>query len=66
MTPQEVRLSDVLRELRQAHAVGKASDRHGWELLRMLCRPQKAGPRDLLNCRRWPERRAVGHSKEPF
>ena len=50
---KEVRLSDVIRELSQANAVapGKATDRHRWNLLRMLCTKQKAGPRNLLKCR---------------
>ncbi|CAJ1442118.1 unnamed protein product [Effrenium voratum] len=50
---KEVRLRDVMRELQKAYAVtpSKATDVHGWELLRLLCKKQEVGPRDLLNCR---------------
>eukprot|EP00435_Cladocopium_sp_Y103_P003251 s4050_g1.t1 len=49
---REVRLSDVIRELAQANAVSPSSKDRGsrWHLLRLLCKPQKAGPKNLLNC----------------
>lgn len=49
---KEVRLSDVIRELAQANAVTPSSICGSrWHLLRLLCKPQKAGPKNLLNCR---------------
>ncbi|CAE8602689.1 unnamed protein product, partial [Polarella glacialis] len=50
---KDLRLSDVLGELKEAYAAPglqlKAPKR--WNLLRLLCRHQKAGPPNLLKCR---------------
>mmetsp|Transcript_35857 Transcript_35857/g.65119 ORF Transcript_35857/g.65119 Transcript_35857/m.65119 type:complete len:1223 (+) Transcript_35857:97-3765(+) len=49
---KEVRLEDVIRELTQAYSKPslRASPKR-WDLLRLLCKRQKAGPRNLLKCR---------------
>jgi len=55
---KEVRLGEIIRELQQAYEIPArrstskgAPARGSWELLRLLCKKQKAGPRYLIKCR---------------
>lgn len=53
---KELRLRDVLAELHQAYSEDALASRLGsgarsWDLVRTMCRRQKAGPRSLLDCR---------------
>ena len=38
----------------------------GWHLLRLLCKPQKAGPKNLLNCRRESQRGRGEEVRSPY